>query len=142
MYERVKELIGKRRLRTEEVTKKNGEMAMEKQEILDRWQEYIQKLFWDETPEEIELGAEITGPDIREDEVEKAMRRTKGGKAFGEDVVAKEMLCALDSFSARKISIANKIYNSGEVSDDMCKSIFPSIPKKPGTLKSAINIEL
>ena len=46
--------------------KKNGEMAMEKQEVLDRWQEYIQELFCDELPEEIELGVEMTGSDIRE----------------------------------------------------------------------------
>ena len=41
------------------------------------------------------------------------------------------MLLALDSFSTKKItSIANEIYKSGEVSDDMCKSIFLIIPKK------------
>ena len=44
MYEKVKELTEKRRLRTGEVImKKNGEMATEKQEVLDRWQEYIQE---------------------------------------------------------------------------------------------------
>ena len=93
--------------------KKNGEMAMEKQEVIDRWQENIQELFWDERPEKKELGVEMTEP-IREDEVEKAMRRMKGGKAVGEDGVAIEMLRALDSFSTKKIkSIANKIYKSG-----------------------------
>ena len=33
-------------------------------------------------------------------------------------------------------SIANKIYASGQVSHDMCKSIFVIIPKIPGTLES------
>ena len=60
-------------------------------------------MFWDEKLERIELGVEImTGPDIREDEMEKAMRRMKGGKAVGEDYVAIEMLLALDSFSTKK----------------------------------------
>lgn len=40
--ERVKELTGKRRLRTgEAIMKKNGEMAIEKHEVLGRWKEYI-----------------------------------------------------------------------------------------------------
>ena len=137
MYERVKELTGKRRLRTGEVImKKNGEIAMEKQEVVDRWKEYIQELFWDERPEQLELEVEMTGPDITEDEVEKAMRRMKGGKAVGEDGVAIEMLRALDRFSIEKItSIANGIYKRGEISEGMCRSFFITIPKKSGTLE-------
>ena len=58
------------------------------------------------------------------------MRSMKRGKAVGKDGVAIEMLRTLDSFSTIKISIASKIYKSGDVSDDMCKSIFLIIPKK------------
>ena len=45
-------------------------------------------MFWGERPEEIELSVKMTGLDIREDEVEKAMRRMKGGKILGEDGMA------------------------------------------------------
>lgn len=48
------------------------------------------------------------------------MRRMKGGKAVGEDGIAKEMLPALHGFSIKKMtSIANKIYQSGEVNEDV-----------------------
>lgn len=46
IYERVKEGEG------EAIMKKNSEMALEKQEVLE--------LFWDERPEQLELGAEMT----------------------------------------------------------------------------------
>ena len=46
-------------------------------------------MFWDKRPEDIELGVEMTGPDIREDKVEKAMRRMKGGKVVDENGMAR-----------------------------------------------------
>lgn len=61
-------------------------------------------MFWDERPEQSELSAEMTGPDISEYKVEKAKGRMKGGKAVGEDGEAIEMLRALDRFSNRKIT--------------------------------------
>lgn len=39
--------------------------------------------------------------------------------------MAVEMIRALDSFSTKRLtSILNKIFNSGESSDDMCKLVF------------------
>lgn len=42
MHKRVKDLTGKRKLQTgKAIRKKNGEMAMKKQEVLDRWKKSI-----------------------------------------------------------------------------------------------------
>ena len=73
-------------------------------------------MFWDKRPEDIELGVEMTGPDIREGEVEKAIRM-KGGKAI-------EMLRALNNFSSKKIT--SQLYVQFNIL---------TIPKKPRTLE-------
>lgn len=45
MYEIMKKFTGKRKISTgEAIMKRNGEIAMEKEEILDRWKEYIEEL--------------------------------------------------------------------------------------------------
>lgn len=78
----------------------------------------------------------MTGCDVTENEVEKEMGRMKGGKAMGEDGVAIEMFRALDRFSIEKITrIRNSIYKSGNVNEGMCRSVFLTLPKKPGTLE-------
>ena len=138
MYEKVKNVTGRSKIRTgEAIMKQNGDVAMEKNEVLDRWKEYIQDLFSDdERTEFLELDMEMTGPDISESEVEKAIRKMKTGKAIGEDGVAVEMIGALENFSIKKLTrIINKMYSSGEIGEDMCKSVFITIPKKPGTME-------
>lgn len=75
----------------------------------------------------------MSGPDVKEDKVEKAM---KEGKAVGEDGLAIKMLHALDGFSIKKMTnIVNKIYQSGDFNEDMCQSICKTIPKKSGILE-------
>ena len=46
------------------------------------------------------------------------------------------MLKALGNFAVEKITtLANKIYESGELTSQMSKSVFIAIPKVQGTLK-------
>ena len=138
MYDRVKLLTGKKRLRTgNAIKKKDGKIAMEEEEVLGRWKEYVEELFEDDRGEVPQLNnINMGGPPILKDEIEKAMRGMKEGKAVGEDGVNIEMLKAVKDFSIEKITkIANIIYEEGTITEEMCKSVFITIPKQAGTLE-------
>src|SRR5215469_11626045 len=64
------------------------------------------------------------------------MNKMKFGKAVGNDGIALEMLKALGNFAVEKITnLANKIYESEELTSQMSKSVFIAIPKVQGTLE-------
>ena len=66
------------------------------------------------------------GHHILEVEVVKALNSMSTGKAAGPDRVLTEMILALKDFGIAKITHAE---------DEMCKSIFITLPKKPATIK-------
>src|SRR5215469_5720288 len=64
----------------------------------------------------------------------------KFGKAVGNDEIALEMLKALENFAVEKITtLANKIYESWELTSQMSKLVFIAIPKVQGTLECEIH---
>ena len=82
-----------------------------------------------ETPPTIE---ECNGPPIAREEVSNAIRQTKGGKAPGEDKISAEMWKALGDFGIDKLTqLFNNMYDTGAIPDDLVKSIFIPLPKKP-----------
>lgn len=63
------------------------------------------------------------------------MRGLKRGKAAAEDGVTIEMLKAAGDVAIKNLTaIANKVYMEGKVTEQMCKSIFITLPKVNGTL--------
>ena len=73
-----------------------------------------------------------SGPAITPGEVESAIKQTKGGKSPGEDKITAEMWRALGPFAINKMThLFNRIYDTGEFPDDLVKSIFIPLPKKP-----------
>ena len=83
---------------------------------------------------------DIDGPDILKDEVRFAIKHLKRNKACGPDNIFAELLHATEEFSVEKITeIANDIYNSGEIPDDLSKSIFIALPKKPGATECELH---
>ena len=59
----------------------------------------------------------------------------KENKAVGNDGIAFEMIEALGFFGLEKITdIANFVYESENVPDEMIESIFIALPKRPGTI--------
>lgn len=64
------------------------------------------------------------------------MSKMKRGKAVGGDEVTAEMIEALGDFGVDLVTdINNKIYNTGNLTTQMCESVFVVIPKIAGTLQ-------
>src|SRR5215469_16251510 len=121
------------------IKKKDGTVVMGKEEVMERWDEYIyiSELFRDNRQENISIQYNGEGPPILK-EVEDAMNKVKFGKPVGNDGIALEMLKALENFVVEKITtLANKIYESGELTIQMNKSVFIAIPKVQGKLECA-----
>ena len=66
-----------------------------------------------------------------------AVSRMKGNKARGPDGIVIEIIKALDDFGIEKLTImANEIYDTGKIPQDLSKSIIIALPKKkPGTIE-------
>ena len=135
MYERVKELTNKRKPNNNKAIKNTeGNIIMEREEIMKVWAQYIATLFDDIISDNFEINNNEEGPPIIRSEIEAAMKKMKG-KTTGNDGIAIEMLNALEEYSAEIITeIAKEIYENGETPPQLCKSTFITIPKIPGTL--------
>ena len=137
MYEKVKELTCNKGYKTGKAIKTSeGKVVMETEKVMGKWSEYISELFMDDRPANVDINYNVEGPPIMEEKVQAALEKMKAGKAVGDDGIAVEMLKALGDFAIEKITeIANIIYDNGEVTTHMCKSIFIAIPKIQGTLE-------
>ena len=61
-----------------------------------------------------------------------AIKKLKEGKASGPDGVVIEMLLPLEEIGTTQLTILlNDIYESGHIPNDMKKSAFITLPKKP-----------
>ena len=64
------------------------------------------------------------------------LAKIKNGKAAGPDGIVIEMLRALDKLGTKWVTIlASKIYDDGQFPEAMGKSVFVTLPKKPGATK-------
>ena len=136
MYSKIKELTrGPRNRSNIAIKKRNGEVAVDREEVKQRWHEYTSELFDDDrVPFELEVTEE--GLPIQRSEVEAAIRQMKRGKAIGEDGVVVEMVEALGAWGSGVVmQLANKIYDSGQIPTPMQLSTFITIPKKPGAME-------
>src|SRR5207244_8474015 len=106
----------------------------------ERWTEYIQELFEDDREALPQIWKGIEGPEILKYEVRFAIKQTKRNKACGPDNIYAELLQATDEFSVDKFTeIANDMYNSGNIPEDLSNSIFIALPKKPGATECKLH---
>ena len=65
-----------------------------------------------------------------------AISMMKRNKAAGHDGVVMEMVEALENYGVMKLTeVINKIYDDGKFPEDLSKSIFITLPKKPGAVE-------
>ena len=100
----------------------------------------VQILFHDDRGVKPEIKKDIEGPEILKCEVQEAIRKMKKNKACGPDGITAEMIQALDDFGVDKLTtVLNEIYNSGDIPEDLTKSIFITLPKKPGAIECELH---
>ena len=141
MHQKIKEITGKKRIARGNVIKnREGKVVMVMDEVLSRWEEYVKELFEDNRGVKPRIHIPMTGPEILEDEIVNVIKKFKKGKSPGNDETTIEMILASGNFGIRKIlELANKIYNTGYIPKEMYRSIFITIPKKPGAVECSLH---
>ena len=103
---------------------------MEKEDILNRWSEYITELHHDDRgPPPIINNEE--DPQLLQEKVKKALKKMKKGKAAGPAEIPSEILTALGEYVNKEITkLLNIIHVTGDIPTDLKKSVYIAIPKK------------
>ncbi|CAF4310248.1 unnamed protein product, partial [Rotaria magnacalcarata] len=140
-HQKINEITGKSKCTSSGCIKsKNGTVLMEKGDILNRWTEYIEELFDDNRTSKPNIKKNIEGPPIMKDEVRLAIKSMKTNKATGPDGISIEMIQCLDELGVDVMTkLINKIYDTGEIPEDLTKSIFIALPKKPGATECELH---
>ena len=137
MFNKIKSVVNKPNKSSDGgcICDKDGKILFEDQEISDRCVEYIGELYNDQRNEMPEIEP-TTGPRILQSEIETSIKLMKIGKAAGEDGVTTGMLKALDDTGLKELTkLCNLIYESGKIPEDLLKSVFVTLPKKPTATK-------
>ena len=110
---------------------KNGNILFNQEKIAARLVEYITELFEDHREEMPQF--EVTGgASIMKEEIQKALKSMKDGKATVTDELPAEALKALDEHNFETMtSLCDIIYNSGMIPTEMKHVVFITPPKKP-----------
>ena len=103
---------------------KNRNILFNQEEIAARWVKYITELYEDNKKQMPKF--EVTsGASIMKEEIQKALKSMKDGKATGTDELPEEALKALDEHNIEIItSLCNIIYNSGMIPTEMKHCIY------------------
>ena len=113
---------------------------MDKDKILERWAEYISELFDDERKTHNVMKKNFAGPPILKEEVRAAINKMKKGKATGPDNISVELIEALDDLGIEKTTqLLNEIYDTGQLPQDISRSVFIALPKKPGATECELH---
>ena len=134
MHDSIKELAGNSKSSNSGgscIKDKEGNMIFEREKILERWAEYIGDLFSDTRPP-LPTPSNDRGPPILKEEVERAIRKSQGGKAPGDDGITVEMIKLLEDFGIDKLTdLYNEIYSTGTFPEELLKSVYITLPKQP-----------
>ena len=96
MYQKIIELRPKGNRGLQKIRGKQGNVLMEKDEVMERWAEYVKELYTDETRGEdasidkSQMESEVYT--ISSEEIEAVIRDLPKGKACGSDNVSAELL--------------------------------------------------
>lgn len=133
VHRKVREVTGKFKTKTVgKLVDDNGELIVDREDIKDTWEKYIQQLFFDERGNPPSIPTE-SGPTIMTDEVQAAINTLKDGKATGPDGVNSEFFKLLDDESVKFLTrIFNTVYNTGNIPKEWLMSEFLILPKKQG----------
>ena len=113
---------------------KEGNIIMEKENILSRWYEYIGGLYNDDRGDIPDIVAEVESP-FTQRQVEHALRGMPMKKSFGPDDITTEMLVAAGDVGITDFTkLANMMYVQGSFPSAPNKSLFITLPEVNGTM--------
>ena len=82
----------------------------------------------------------MDGPKILRSEVQAAMKMMKRHRAAGPNEFITEMITSLEEYGVSKVTdIINEIYDTGEIPEYLCRSIFIALPKKLGAVECELH---
>ena len=136
MHSKIKDIKGTEGCTASNCIKaKDGNLLMEREDVLNRWSKYIEDLFQDDRGEKPVIKKDMDGQPILKEEVSAAIRKMKHGKAVGPDNIPIEVFAVLEDIGIDFLTkLLNSIYDSGKIPKDLAKSVFITLPKIPGTI--------
>ena len=112
---------------------KDGTMLVEKNDINNRWIEYIGELFHDTQGALPHFPDSTEGPRILKSEMRTAIKMMRRNNAAGPDGTVVQMSEAFQEYGVEKLTgTINKTYGDGVFPEDLNKSISIALRKKPG----------
>jgi len=104
---------------------------LEKDEVMERWAEYVEELYKDESRGEDDFGNLVNEVyTISSEEIESVIKDLPKGKACGSDNISAELLQGMGEKGIEIMTnLINKIFRSGYIPEDFRNSIFVPFPK-------------
>ena len=132
MHDKIRRVTKRRmNIQTTGIMDKHDNMCFEKEALVNVWIDYMGELYADDRVTRPYIDDE-SGPSITSTEVKDAIKKLKNNKATGTDLIAAEMLKALDDGPVGQLTqLCNEIYNTGYWPKELKESIFIPISKKP-----------
>ena len=96
---------------------------MDKEEVLERWTEFVEELYSDPNRGEADMGDLVNEVyTISREEVETVIKELPKGKSCGSDDIAEELLQSMGERGIESITrLINNIYKSGYIPEDFRK---------------------
>ena len=146
VYMITKTLTGGFTSKTTVVKDKDGKVLTKEQDKLDRWAEHFRETLNRSDPdvetaiEYMGFQIEMTRGNIAQQEIERAIRQTKGNRAPGEDSVTADMLKADHTTSTKSLKkLFNKVWEEEKVPEAWKRGIIVKLPKR-GDLSVCANL--
>ena len=96
MHEKIRRVTnGRKTTQTTGIMDKHDNMCFEEEALVNIWIEYMRELYADDRVTRPEINDE-SGPSVTSTKVKHAIKKLKNNKATGTDLIAAEMLKALD----------------------------------------------
>jgi len=131
LYETVNRFTKKICPKVSVITDKEGTTLTEKEDVLDRWREYCETLFSDTDNVQYEGGPGQEEPAPLIEEVERAFKSMRGGKAAGPDEIPVELLKLGDYTVVKALHrIILCVWKTGKWPEDWTQSTFVPLYKK------------
>jgi hypothetical protein len=141
-------VIANRKMRQSKAIKnKNGQPTKDADERKERWAEYFEEILNRDTPDNPIQDSEVGQPEIEdidvseitEEEIRRALRKAKNGKAPGIDEIPLELLNTNNDSTISELGkLFKEIWNEEKIPDKWKKGIIIKLPKK-GDLKDCRN---